>query len=144
MALALGGCAGADTDAADPEPSAGQSPPAPKNADRLLSELRVAEREQSDTYDRDAFGSAWADSDGNGCNQRDDVLLRDVLPGTVTVADQDACDHDVLAGSWIDPYTGVTLTFDDLKDLSQAEAIQIDHVVPFCRGLGVRRRLVDR
>ena len=67
-----------------------------------------------------------------------------MLPGTVTVADQDACDHDVLAGSWIDPYTGVTLTFDDLKDLSQAEAIQIDHVVPFCRGLGVRRRLVDR
>src|SRR5436190_23107809 len=97
-AFAFAGC-GAPEGSADPEPSAGQSPPAPKNADRLLSELRVAEREQPDTYDRDAFGSAWADSDGNGCNQRDDVLLRDVLPGTVTVADQDACDHDVLAGT---------------------------------------------
>ena len=28
-------------------------------------------------YDRDAFGSPWADTDGDGCNQRDDVLLRD-------------------------------------------------------------------
>lgn len=83
-----------------------------------------------DTYDRDAFGSAWADTDDNGCNQRDDVLLRDAVPGTVTTATQGGCDHDVLAGSWIDPYSGVTATFDDLKDLSQAQAIQIDHVVP--------------
>lgn len=27
------------------------------------------------------------------------------------------------------PYTGATLTFDNLKDLRQAQAIQIDHVV---------------
>jgi hypothetical protein len=81
-------------------------------------------------YVRDAFGSDWIDTDHNGCNQRDDVLLRDAVPGTVKVAQQDACDHDVLAGTWHDPYTGRTLTFTDLKDLRQAEAIQIDHVVP--------------
>ena len=46
------------------------------------------------------------------------------------VAQQDACDHDVLAGTWHDPYTGRTLRFTDLKDLGQAEAIQIDHIVP--------------
>ncbi len=79
---------------------------------------------------RDAFGSDWVDTDHNGCNQRDDVLLRDSVPGTTKVAQQGACDHDVLAGTWHDPYTGRILRFTDLKDLSQAEAIQIDHVVP--------------
>jgi hypothetical protein len=82
------------------------------------------------TYVRAAFGDSWADTDGNGCNQRDDVLLRDAIPDTVTVGRQGACDHDVLAGSWVDPYTGSTLVFDDLKDPHQAEAVQIDHVVP--------------
>ncbi len=81
-------------------------------------------------YQREAFGSDWADVDGNGCNQRDDVLLRDAVPGTVRTAVQGSCDHDVLAGTWVDPYTGARLEFDDLKDLSQAQAIQIDHVVP--------------
>jgi hypothetical protein len=81
-------------------------------------------------YDRGAFGSDWVDTDHDGCNQRDDVLLRDSVPGTTRVAEQGACDHDVLAGTWHDPYTGRTLRFTDLKDLSQAEAIQIDHVVP--------------
>lgn len=78
---------------------------------------------------RDAFGPAWPDVDGNGCNQRDDVLLRDALPGTIRIQRQGACDHDVLAGTWTDPYTGARLTFTDLKDQSQAQAIQIDHVV---------------
>jgi hypothetical protein len=81
-------------------------------------------------YRRDAFGSAWVDTDHDGCNQRDDVLLRDAVPGSVQVQRQGGCDHDVLAGTWHDPYTGRTLTFTDLKDLHQAEAIQIDHVVP--------------
>lgn len=81
-------------------------------------------------YSRDAFGSSWSDVDGNGCNQRDDVLLRDALPETAVVAPQGQCDHDVLAGEWIDPYTGKHLVFEDLKDLSQARAVQIDHIVP--------------
>ncbi|MFC7493737.1 MULTISPECIES: HNH endonuclease family protein [unclassified Nocardioides] len=103
----------------------------PAAATRALERLDVGPRSAAGpAYDRDAFGTAWADTDGNGCNQRDDVLLRDAVPGTVTVGTQDGCDHDVLAGSWVDPYTGRTLTFDDLKSLAQAQAIQIDHVVP--------------
>ena len=35
----------------------------------------------------------------------------------------------MLAGTWVDPYTGARLSFTDLKDLRQAQAIQIDHVV---------------
>jgi hypothetical protein len=104
---------------------------APKEASTELRRLVVRPRPHTTRgYVRDAFGSDWVDTDHDGCNQRDDVLLRDAVPGTTTVAQQGACDHDVLAGTWHDPYTGRTLTFTDLKDLHQAEAIQIDHIVP--------------
>ena len=96
-----------------------------------LAALRTVTRDRRTApYSRSAFGSSWADLDGNGCNQRDDVLLRDSVPGTVVVGRQGRCAHDVLAGQWRDPYTGRLLTFDDLKELAQAQAIQIDHVVP--------------
>lgn len=97
---------------------------------QLLRRLRIVDRVRPDTYVRDAFGPPWSDTDSNGCNQRDDVLYRDVLAGTVRLAQQGRCDHDVLAGTWIDPYSGASMTFHDLKDLGQAQAIQIDHVVP--------------
>ncbi|MEZ0578146.1 HNH endonuclease family protein [Nocardioides sp. MH1] len=128
VSLTAASCSVADLGGAPAHPSS-PAPPSVGPA-KLLTRLRVEPRTQPVDYDRDAFGSAWADTDGNGCNQRDDVLLRDAVPGSTTVAQQDGCDHDVLAGTWVDPYTGRTLTFDDLKDLSQAQAIQIDHVVP--------------
>lgn len=81
-------------------------------------------------YVRKEFGSSWSDIDRNGCNQRDDVLLRDGHKGTLKTQWQGRCPHDVLAGTWTDPYTGKKLTFTDLKDRKQAQAIQIDHVVP--------------
>jgi len=107
------------------------SPPRAERAKALLDRLDVRPRPRgTEGYVRDLFGSSWIDTDHDGCNQRDDVLLRDAVPGSTRVAQQGACDHDVLAGTWHDPYTGRTLTFTDLKDLQQAEAIQIDHVVP--------------
>ena len=134
-AAGLLGCVllvGCSTGAADPPvPPPAPDLPSAAEAAHLLRDLATAPRTpDGPTYDRDAFGSPWADTDGNGCNQRDDVLLRDAVPDTVTVAPQGGCDHDVLAGTWVDPYTGRTLTFDDLKDPRQAQAIQIDHVVP--------------
>ncbi|KQW48375.1 hypothetical protein ASC77_06330 [Nocardioides sp. Root1257] len=127
--LLLAACSTGATD--PPAPPATPDLPSASEAAHLLRDLAATSRRPDvPTYDRDAFGSPWADTDGNGCNQRDDVLLRDVVADTVTVARQGACDHDVLAGTWVDPYTGRTLTFDDLKDLHQAQAIQIDHVVP--------------
>lgn len=94
---------------------------------RHLSGLRLVERQPSHDYRRDEFGGSWVDSDRNGCNQRDDILRRDAVPGTTTIA-ADGC--DVLAGQWIDPYTGRRQTLLDLKEPSQAQAVQIDHVVP--------------
>lgn len=95
-----------------------------------LAALTVAPRERRSDYDRDAFGSSWRDTDRNGCNQRDDVLMRDAIAGTVTVGEQGRCDHDVLAGSWLDPYTGRRIDLTDAKQPAQSQAVQIDHVVP--------------
>ena len=101
------------------------------SASRTLHTLPTGVRDPHvPPYSRSFFGDSWVDSDGNGCNQRDDVLLRDAKPGSVTVGQQGACDHDVLSGTWIDPYTGARLVFDDLKDPRQAEGVQIDHIVP--------------
>jgi hypothetical protein len=109
-----------------PSPTPSTSP-----AEERLSRLTIAPRPYPDgTYSRRAFGNSWVDVDGNGCNQRDDVLLRDAVRGTVKVEWQGRCDHDVIAGTWVDPYTGRTLLFDNLKDMRQAQAIQIDHIVP--------------
>ncbi len=116
-------------------------------AENLLRSLEVTRRPRGTLgYERSSFGTAWADVDGNGCNQRDDVLLRDAVPGTVTVGVQGPCDHDVLAGRWRDPYTGQLLSFTDLKDLRQAQAIQIDHVVPLAEAWvsGARSWSADR
>jgi hypothetical protein len=141
--LALAGCSGtatpvppvASSHVVSATPSARPSAtPAPvvtaPEARTQLRALRVAPRRPPVGYVRDAFGSPWLDTDGNGCNQRDDVLLRDAVPGTARYAQQGGCDHDVLAGTWVDPYTGRTLAFTDLKDPHQAQAIQIDHLVP--------------
>jgi hypothetical protein len=120
---------------------------AASDARAALQHLVVQPRPRgTEGYVRDAFGSSWIDTDHDGCNQRDDVLLRDAVPHTTRVQQQGACDHDVLAGTWHDPYTGRTLTFTDLKDLHQAEAIQIDHVVPLAEAWvsGARRWTRER
>ncbi len=97
-----------------------------------LDALAVVPRPRFDGgYSRAAFGDAWTDTDGNGCNQRDDVLLRDLEPSQpFRLGRQRGCDHDVLAGTWLDPYTGASVTLTDAKDPDQAVRVQIDHIVP--------------
>ena len=43
-----------------------------------LAELAVKGRSARTGYDRDEFGPAWTDVDGNGCSTREDVLARDL------------------------------------------------------------------
>ncbi|MEV6242524.1 HNH endonuclease family protein [Lentzea sp. NPDC051838] len=88
-----------------------------------LAALPVAAAGRLDGYSRDCshgacvFGQPWFDTDGDGCDQRSQVLARDLSgvsrkPGRCSVQ----------SGTLDDPYTSTRLT-----DVSK---IQIDHVVP--------------
>lgn len=70
---------------------------------------------QSGDYDRDAFAH-WTDPDGNGCDARDDVLVRD-FDGEST----DACEVVAGTGTLVSLWDGATVT-----DPGDAD---IDHVV---------------
>lgn len=146
-ALSLSGCAGGQageparpsvevtipvlTTPAAPAPDDPVETPTTTSAEARLAQLAVTDRPgRARDYRRDAFGTPWRDTDGNGCNQRDDVLLRDAVTGTVRTGHQGSCDHDVLAGTWIDPYAGRVHHLTDAKAPAQAQAVQIDHVVP--------------
>lgn len=87
---------------------------------RQLAVLRETTVDPVPPYERDYFGTAWADVDGNRCRTRDDILSRD-LRG---VAKRDAC--TVVSGTLADPYTGRKEAFSKAR----ASAIQIDHVIP--------------
>jgi hypothetical protein len=74
-------------------------------------------------YERWRFGPDWADVDGNGCDTRDDVLLRDLT--RVSYRDDDLC--VVESGLLADPYSGRLIRFTRGWDTSID--VQIDHVV---------------
>ncbi|MEU8481802.1 HNH endonuclease family protein [Streptomyces sp. NPDC048641] len=85
-----------------------------------VNSLTVKGRAPKTGYDRDRFGSAWADTDSNGCDTRDDILKRDLTgvkfrDGRCTVV------SGTLAS---DPYTGKEIAF--VRGRSQ---VDIDHLV---------------
>jgi hypothetical protein len=88
----------------------------------VLAAVAVKGRAPQTGYDRDLFGPAWADTDRNGCDTRNDILQRD-LTGETFKAGTNNC--VVMTGALADPYTGQTLTFTK----ENADAIHIDHVV---------------
>lgn len=117
---------------------AAPAPPGPEmetstsvSAAALLASLMVVPRPQPDgSYRRAAFGPAWTDYDGNGCRQRVDILAQAVdRTRPYTEVRRGRCHHDVIAGTWHDPYTGHVMTFTDVKDPRQAQQIPVDHVV---------------
>jgi len=102
----------------------------PAAAAAALAGLPVAEKTSLDGYDRDCgegggcvFGPAWADVDRNGCDQRNDVLHRDLADVQVREGTQGCV---VVGGVLDDPYTGDTVPFAK----ADAAEVPIDHVVP--------------
>jgi hypothetical protein len=102
----------------------------PSAAAAALAGLPVAEKTSLDGYDRDCgegdgcvFGPAWADVDRNGCDQRNDVLHRDLADVQVREGTQGCV---VVAGVLDDPYSGDTVRFAK----ADAAEVPIDHVVP--------------
>ncbi|MFI6532625.1 HNH endonuclease family protein [Nonomuraea sp. NPDC050547] len=100
-----------------------------QDARALISRLRVKDRGSSTGYQRTNYGGNWADSApgvpyaGNGCRTRDDLLARD---GRDVV--RAGC--TVLSLTLTDPYTGRDIHW----RVSDADEIQVDHVVPLSYG----------
>ncbi|WP_324645260.1 HNH endonuclease family protein [Pseudarthrobacter sp. LT1] len=76
-------------------------------------------------YTRDEFGPAWADTDHNGCDTRNDILARDLTGETLKPGTKNCV---VASGTLADKYTGTTINFVRGQDTSSD--IQIDHIVP--------------
>ncbi|MEU4927197.1 HNH endonuclease family protein [Streptomyces yokosukanensis] len=86
-----------------------------------VDSLTVKGRAPKTGYSRDRFGTAWADTDSNSCDTRDDVLKRDLKAvkftgGTCKVT------YGLLEP---DPYSGKDITY-----RRGASQVDIDHVVP--------------
>lgn len=83
--------------------------------------LPVKGRAPKTGYDRDRFGSPWADTDSNSCGTRDDILRRDL--DDVEFGDGEEC--EVSSGTLDpDPYTGKDVAF-----VRGRSRVDIDHVV---------------
>ena len=102
----------------------------PAAAAAALLDLRIAEKAALDGYERGCgegegcvFGPAWSDVDRNGCDQRNDVLHRDLTDVEVRDGTQGCV---VVAGVLDDPYTGETGVFAK----ATAAEVPVDHVVP--------------
>lgn len=93
------------------------------NVVQSLALLPNARAQYVPGYDRDLFGPEWYDVDGNSCDTRNDILLRDL--SRTKVSTSDAC--TVLSGSLKDPYTGKNIAF--LRGPQTSWAVHVDHVV---------------
>lgn len=102
------------------------SPEVPPSLTEALALLPVKGRAPKTGYSRDQFGPAWTDDNTaplghNGCDTRDDILVRDL-------ANEKMRDRCVVAtGTLIDPYTGKSI---DFVRGPESIKVQIDHVVP--------------
>jgi Protein of unknown function (DUF1524) len=109
------------TPAGGPIPAAAQQP---TDAATTLAQLPVKGRAPKTGYEREQFGPAWKDVDRNGCDQRNDVLARDLVDETFKPGTQDCV---VLTGTLHDLYTGETIAFQ--RGETTSDEVQIDHVV---------------
>jgi hypothetical protein len=89
-----------------------------------LAALPLSAPGRLDGYVRDCenskgcvFGQPWFDTDGDGCDQRSQVLARDL-----TAVERKPGRCSVQSGTLDDPYTAA--------QISSVSKIQIDHVVP--------------
>lgn len=90
-------------------------------ASAVLETLQVREKGSSKGYSREQFGNAWVDTDRNKCDQRNDILARDLN----RVVTDSTC--KVTAGVLDDPYTLETIEFS--RGNKTSSLIPIDHVV---------------
>lgn len=82
--------------------------------------LPVKGRAPKTGYDREKFGAAWADTDSNACDTRDDILKRDLARVRFT-GGHCKVSYGVLES---DPYSGKEVTY-----RRGSSKVDIDHMV---------------
>lgn len=108
------------SDTPSAEGGSGGKPAARGSALAAVDALTVKGRAPKTGYEREKFGRAWADVDGNGCGTRDDILRRDLTGVRLT---DGRC--KVASGTLTDdPYTGTTVEY-----VRGRSKVDIDHVV---------------
>jgi hypothetical protein len=117
-ATLLSGCASLAAVGADPGPTPAVSGPAVDTALAALATLPVRGRAPMTGYSRDAYGPAWLDANRNGCDERNDVLGRDL-----TATTEENC--RILTGTLSDPYTSRDISY----VYGDGTLVDIDHVV---------------
>lgn len=90
-----------------------------------LESIPVKGRAPKTGYTRDEFGPAWADTDHNGCDTRNDILARDLTGATFKAGTHNCV---VMTGTLGDRYTGTSINF--LRGQNTSSDVQIDHIVP--------------
>ncbi len=122
-ALLLSGCTVIDLPDL-PDITVGPAPAPTGHAADVLATLPVKGRAPKTGYERDRFGQSWADVDRDGCDQRNQVLARDLTAVEFRPGTRDCV---VLSGALLDPYTGDGVPF--LRGRATSADVQIDHVV---------------
>lgn len=107
---------------ASAEDQPGHAAAGSRQALALLTSLAVREHGPKLGYARDQFGPAWADTDRNGCDTRNDILRRDLREASPKPNTRDCV---VLTGVLADPYTGGSIRF----ERGGPSEVDIDHVV---------------
>lgn len=91
---------------------------------KMLGSIDVKGRAPKTGYSRDQFSNGWKDFDGDGCDERNGTLQRDLVEIEFKPGTQECV---VLAGIFHDPYTGKTINF--MRGQKTSSEVQIDHVV---------------
>lgn len=89
-----------------------------------LKHLEVKGRAPKTGYARDQFGQSWRDLDRNGCDQRNDVLRRDLTEVTIKPGTRNCV---VLSGVLVSPYSGKPVPFE--RGNVTSREVPVDHVV---------------
>jgi hypothetical protein len=108
------------------------------DAATVLTALPVKGRAPLTGYDRDEFGQSWSDVDRNGCDQRNDVLARDLAEVEYRPATHSCV---VQSGTFTDPYSGRTVPF--RRGRGTSDDVQIDHVVALANAWQTGARQLD-
>lgn len=96
-------------------------------ARELLAALPVRDWDRAGDFRREHFGADWSDDvdvdlGHNGCSTRDDILRRDLADPVLRTR---TC--QVQRGTLLDPYSGITITFE--RGPESSKAVEIDHIV---------------